>query len=295
MGYDAIRHARYTHRPGIFHAGQCHWADFHTQLCHGVDGQTDGRFYFRVQHVEVVVAGHAHLESAESPIQEFREVGDGDGHRAGVQRVVPGYSLEYQSTVADRPGHGADVVAVETGDLQAPLAHPPVGLLHANHAAKVGRASHRAAQVGAQRREGHAGRHVGAPSPTGASRNVVQVPGVVHRPVVEVVGGGSGGKLLQVLLAQDDGPGLFHPCDHQCVLFRHMVGQYLGANGGLDVGGGDVVFDPDGNTVQWPPVLPPHQRRLLLLRLGPRLVVEQGDERVQFGLKPIGLRQRGLG
>ena len=57
-------------------------------------------------------------------------------------------------------------------------------------------------QVGSQRGEGHAGGHVGAAAAAGPPGDVVNVPGVVHRAVVGVVGGCAGGELLKVLLAR---------------------------------------------------------------------------------------------
>ena len=187
------------------------------------------------------------------------------------------------------------MVAIEAGNHQSPLAHPAKGLLQAHHAAEVGGAPHGAAQVAAQGGVGDAGRHVGAAPAAGPAGYVVQVPGVVNRAVMQVVRSWTGSKLLQVFLSQDDGPSLFAPGDHQGVFRRHMVRQDLGAHGAADAGDGDVVLDTHGYSVQRPPVFAPHQGLFLLLGLASSLVMQDGDERVQCGLKPVGSGQSGLG
>ena len=176
------------------------------------------------------------------------------------------------------------MVAVEAGYHQAPLADPAEGLLEAHHAAEGAGQAHRAAQVGAQGREGYAGSHVGTAAATGAARNVVEVPGVVDGAVVGIVGGGAGGELLQVLLAQHYGPGIFTQADHLGVFVGYVVGQDQGTHGRTNAPGGEVVLDADGDAVQGPAVLAVGQFRLQLAGPVHRPLVQQGDEGVELRL-----------
>ena len=117
----------------------------------------------------------------------------------------------------------------------------------------------------------------------------------MHRAVVGVVGSRPCGELLQVLLSQCDGSGLVAQAEHMGVLLRDVVGQHLGADGCPDSGRGDVVLNPYGYAVKRSTVLAAHHLLLAVLGLGYRLLVEHGDEGVQDGLKPVRLRQDGLG
>jgi hypothetical protein len=143
------------------------------------------------------------------------------------------------------------MVAVEAGDQQPTLAHPAEGLFQSHHTAEIRRTPHRTTQVGPQRRTGHAGCHIGAAA-TGATRDVVEMPGIVHGAVVEIIGGRSRRKLLQVFLADNDGTRLFAPPDYVGVLCRDMVRQDLGTDSAADARRGNVVLDANGDAMRGP-------------------------------------------
>jgi hypothetical protein len=78
---------------------------------------------------------------------------------------------------------------------------------------------------------------------------VIEIPGIVHGAVVEVIGGRARRELLQVFLSNDDGACRFALADDMRVRFRNMVGQNLGTDGGADASDGNVVFDANGDAM----------------------------------------------
>ena len=294
MGHHPVGEAGRPQRPHVLHAGQVHFHHLDAQLLEGGNGISHAGFYLRVNKVEEVVGRHPRLQPGQVLPQFFPVVGHRDGDRAGVEGVIPGDGLQNQCAVADGAGHGTDVVAVEAGYQQPPLAHPSEGLLQAHHAAEGARQTHRTAQVGAQGSERYAGGYVGPAAAAGAAGDVVQSPGVVDRAVVGVVGGGPGGELFQVFLAQYDGARLFAEGNHPGVLAGHVVGQYQGTDGGADALRGEVVLDADGDSVERPAIFPIGQLRFQLPGAGQGSFVEQGYEGIELGLKPVGPGQGGL-
>ena len=123
---------------------------------------------------------------------------------------------------------------------------------------------------------------------------MVQAPGVVHRAVVGVVGGGAGREFLQVFLAQDDCAGVSAPSHDLSVLVGHVIAQYSGAQSGPDAARRDVVLDADGDAVQRAAVFSAREFFFGLFGLLHRLFAQDGYERVESGLSPVRLIQRGF-
>src|SRR5262245_30925453 len=98
---------------------------------------------------------------------------------------------------------------------------------------------------------------------------MVEIPGIAHSAVVEIIGGRARRELLQIFLPDHDGAGLLAPADHVRILLRDIVSQDLGTDGSADASSGDVIFDANGNTMQGAPVLAPHQGSFLLSGLPP--------------------------
>ena len=185
--------------------------------------------------------------------------------------------MEHEGGVGDGAGHGADVVAVEAGDHEAALAHAAVGLLEADDAAEGAGEADGAAEVGAQGGKGDFGGDVGTATATGTAGYVVEIPGVVDSAVVGVVGGGTGGELLEVFLAEDDGTGLLAEGDDVGVFFGGVVRQDLGADGGADSADLDVVLDAHGDAAQETGSFATGEGRFLFAGLGQSLVAHEGN------------------
>ena len=148
VGDYAVGHGRDTHGADVFHHGQADLLKLGAQFLQGGYAAPHRRLDLAVQQVEIMIGGHAHLQPLEALTQEGAVVGHRHRHCARVQRVVSGQDLQHQRAVGHRPGHGADVVAVEAGYHQTALADPPIALFEADHSAESPRQAHRATQVG---------------------------------------------------------------------------------------------------------------------------------------------------
>ena len=81
--------------------------------------------------------------------------------------------------------------------------------------------------------------------------DAIERPGIAGGAEVGDVAGAAEGELVEVELAEDDGAALFEADDDVCVFGGDAVFEHGAGGGGASACGVDVVFEADGDSVEW--------------------------------------------
>ncbi|MCY1299567.1 hypothetical protein D9M70_490990 [compost metagenome] len=202
------------------------------------------------------------------------------------QRALAGDQRVEQRHVGHAQGHRAHGVAA-AGDRNHPaVAVAPLARTQRGAAVERRRDAHRAAGVGAQRRQGHARAQRRGTAGGRAAGDARAVVGVAHADFAAgveraVVAGGAEGQLVHVGLAEDDRPRLAQRAHGGCVRLRNEVGEGRRAGGAGQPGAVDIVLDHHRDTAQRQQRLARPARGVGGAGGGQRALPVQGDEHVQ--------------
>jgi len=210
---------------------------------------------------------HAEPEAGERP----RRRREGPAGHALEQPGGIGAGARQRPAMVERPGQSLDAVEIDQA----------IGRLQPGDPAIGGRNADRAAGVGADRGEAHAGGHRRRRAAARATRNVSAPPRVVGRAVVRVVGGRAARELVRVRLPDHDGAGRTQPPHRLGVVARYVVAMERRAVGRAHARGVGQILDRDRDTVQRAARRTTCELVREAARVTARLGVADGDEGVE--------------
>ncbi len=214
------------------------------------DGGEDGGFDGGVD-VVVVGGGQAEAQGGDGLLHGFDVVFGGVLDAVDVGGIVAGHLVEHEGGVFDGAGDGAAVIERGAAGDDAADGDEADGGFEADDSAPGGWDADAAAGVGAECAEGEVGRDGCAGAGGGAAADAVERPGIAGGAEVGDVAGAADGELVEVELADDDGSGEFEAADDVGVFGGDAVAEHGAGSGGAGAGGVDVVFERDGNAVEW--------------------------------------------
>ena len=119
------------------------------------------------------------------------------------------------------------------------------------------------------------------------------VPGISGRAPM-MIDAVAGGEFAHVELAEQDCAGVFEVGDYGCVVIGYVGGEDLGAAGGEDARGVELVLDGDGDAVERAAMFASGDFFLCLLRGGEGVVAADGDVAVELAVDAVDSFQVGF-
>ena len=162
---------------------------------------------FGVEAFAEVLRRHADAQAFCASVAFGRVVRYRSRRTGRVVGVVAGNHAKQGGSIAHVAGEGSNAIERRSKSDESIAGDAAIGGQNANHSAEAGGLADRAAGIGAERRDGHIGRHSCGRSTAGTARNALGIDRIAHRPVGGVFVRRAHGKLVAVELAEKHGAG----------------------------------------------------------------------------------------
>ena len=208
-----------------------------------LDGCLDRLLHLGVHALGEILFRQADFHALDVRTQGLREVGHLRCRGGGIHLVAARDDVEDVRRIRNVTRQGADLIQRGGIGHETIAGNAAIGRFQADDAAEGGRLADGAARIGAEGPDGRARSHRRRAAARGATRYMVECPGVVRRMEGGVLRRAAHSELIEVRLAEDDRRlhvQLRH--DRRVVGWHEVVDDFRGA-GRLHALGADIILD----------------------------------------------------
>ena len=247
-----------------------------------IERSANRSLHFGVYLLHEKVLGPANAESRQIRIRRRNVIGGIVGHR-----------LKRDGRIADRARQRPHMILRKTERQHAADVDSSESRLQTHDAAERRGHANRPSGIGAGGERHHAGGHSRSRSAARSAGNAREIPRVVDRSEVRIVGSDPVGQFVQSGLANRDRAGLVQLGDDGGIALRNIIREDLRPGRRAHAFGSHQIFVGDGNAVQRAAVDAAGE---FLDRAASasaqRRLAGHGDKGVQFGIQPLDFAQR---